>query len=403
MPAFNYKARDKRGNLETGIIETPSEESAAEILAAKGFILTGLIPKEKVFSLRRVFRDYSVISLKHLMVFSKQLSVMINAGLPIVDSLRTLAEEETNVKFAEMIADIAKNIEGGESLSSSLEKYPEVFSLIYVNLVRVGETSGKLDVVLLKIAEQLEKDHELRTKVKGAMIYPSFILVAMVAVAILMVSFVIPRLRPILEGAGVKLPLLTKGLIFSSEILVKWWWLILPFFILGIIILRIYFRSPRGGEFWAYAKLKIPVLGMIVGKIYMTRFTRTFATLISGGINILKALEITSDAVGNVHYKRDILRIAKEVKNGASLADSFKESKKFPRIVKQMVKVGENTGTLDTSIGKLADFFEGEVENTVNNLTKLLEPVLIIIMGIGVALIVSSVIMPLYDITKAIK
>jgi len=217
MPVFNYKARDKKGNLETGSIEAPSEQGAAEILASKRLVLTGLRSSEDGFNLKRIFRRYSTVSLKHLMVFSKQLSVMVNSGMPIVDSLKTLAEEETNVKFAEIIYEIAKNIEGGSSLSASLAKYPDVFSMVYANMIKAGEASGKLDVVLLKLSEQLEKDFELRAKIKGAMIYPIFILTTLVTVGVLTLSFVIPRLKPILETGGVKLPALTRSLIFVTS------------------------------------------------------------------------------------------------------------------------------------------------------------------------------------------
>lgn len=403
MPTFNYKVRDKKGNLGSGTIDATSEGNAAEILMNKDLYIVSLVPKDREFNVENILSKYIIVSLKHLMVFTKQFSVMINAGLPIVESLKTLAEEESNIKFAEIIADVAKRIEGGESLSESLSNYPDVFSPIYVNMVKVGEASGKLDTVLLKIADQLEKDHDIGTKVKGAMIYPSFIMMTLIAVSLLMVTFVIPRLRPILEGAGVELPFLTKGLILLSEAFMGWWWLIIPGIFLGFYLLRLYSKTAKGGDYWDYIKIKLPVAGPIVKKIYLARLTRTFSTLISGGINVIGALEITSEAIGNVHYKRELIDISKKVKNGVSLTEAFKKSEIFPRILKQMMHVGENTGTLDTTIGKLADFFEGEVENVVNNLSKILEPLLIIIMGIGVALAVSSVIMPLYDITKAVK
>jgi len=403
MPVFKYKARDKSGDLKTGEIEAFSEDVAVDILAEKGVVVTGLVPKEEGFTLKRLYRKYSGISLKTLMIFLKQFSVMVNAGLPIVESLKTLAEEETNIKFAEIIADIARKVEAGESLASSMEKYPETFSPVHVNMMKVGETSGKIDEVLLKITEQLERENDLRTKIKGAMIYPSFILVTLVAVALLMFLFVIPRLKPLLEGAGIKLPFLTKVLIFMSAALINWWWIIIPLIILSIFILRFYIKTSEGREIWENVKIRLPVFGVIIKKIYMARFTRTFATLMSGGVNVLQALEISSDAIGNVHYKREIIKISQDVKNGASLGEAFKKSERFFRIVKKMMKVGESTGTLDTTIGKLAVFFESEVENTLNNLSKLLEPILIIIMGIAVALVASSVIMPLYDITKAIK
>ena len=403
MPAFDYKVRDKYGNLQTGVIDAATEDEAAEILTGRGFVLTGILAKEKKFNLRKILLSSSKISYKEVTIFSRQFSVMIDAGMHIVESLRTLAAEESNIKFAEIIAEIAKDVEGGKTLSASINKYPKVFSQVYISMIRAGENSGKLDTVLLKMADQLEKDNELRSKIKGAMIYPAFILATMSSVGILAVAFLIPRLRPLLESSGMSMPFTTRALIFSSEIVIKWWFLLIPFIILCFYFLRMYFKSAKGSEFWAGFKLKMPILGMITKKIYMARFNRIFSTLISGGVDVLYALEITSDAIGNIHYKKDIMSIIKDIKNGVSLADAFKKSDKFPRLVKQMISVGERTGTLDTTTEKMAYFFETSTENTVNNLSKLLEPVLIVVMGVAVAIMVYSIVVPLYDVTKAIK
>jgi type IV pilus assembly protein PilC len=235
------------------------------------------------------------------------------------------------------------------------------------------------------------------------MIYPAFIFTTLIAISLLLVTFVIPRLTPILKGAGAELPFSTNLLIVVSNAFLKFWWLLIPFIIISSGGLFTYFkRTVEGNRVWDGIKLKIPIAGKIIRNIYMARFTRTFSTLIDGGVNVIDALEITADSIGNVHYEKDLLNISKEVKNGSSLADSFRKSHYTSRVVKKMMKVGETTGTLDTTIAKLADFYEAEVEDSINNLSKTLEPVLIVIMGVGVAFVVSSVIMPLYDATRSL-
>lgn len=404
MPIYVYRARDKAGSLESGTIETINEDTAAEVLLKRDLVLTKIIVKEKIFNFEKLIKGGSRVSLEMIMVFTKQFSTMVNAGMSIVESLKTLADEEANPYFSEVVKNIARSVEGGSNLSDSMGKYPKIFSKVYINMIRVGEASGKLDIVLLKNAEQLEKEYDLKTKIKGAMIYPAFILVSLVAIAVLMVVYVVPKLRPILETTGVKLPFLTNVMIFASDALIGYWWIIVPI-IIAISFFPSYYikRTRKGNIFWDTLKIKLPVSGKITKNIYMARLTRTFSTLIAGGVNIIEALEITADSIGNINYRKDLLNISKDVKDGVSLADSFKRSQHSSKIVKKMMKVGESTGTLDTTIEKLALFFEVEVENSVSNLSKTLEPILIVIMGVGVALVVSSVIMPLYDATTALK
>jgi type IV pilus assembly protein PilC len=402
MTLYNYKARDKDGELDSGIIEANSEEAAFKSIDSRGLILTALNKKEEQFDLNKLTKGSTRVTVSMLMVFTKQFATMVNAGMSITESLKTLSEEEANFSFSEVIRDIDFMVESGSNLSGAMSKYPKIFSEIYIGLVKVGEASGKLDETLEKIATQLEKEYSLKNQIRSALIYPAFIFTTMIAVSILIVTFVIPKLRPMLEGAGVELPLGTKVMIFMSDIFINFWWLIIPVIIGAIIFLINYVHTSKGGRVWANIKIRVPIAGKIIRNIYMARFSRTFSTLVGGGVNVVESLEIAGNSIGSVIYNEEIVKISKDVKNGVSLAEAFKKSEYISNIVKKMVRVGESTGTLDVTINKVAIFYEAEVENYINNLTKTLEPILIVIMGVGVAAVVSSVIMPLYDATRSV-
>lgn len=402
MTLYIYKARDKNGELESGTIEASSEEVAFKSIDSRGLILTSLGKKEEQFDLNKITKGSTRVTVSMLMVFTKQFATMVNAGMSITESLKTLSEEEINFSFSEVIKDIDFMVESGSTLSGAMVKYPKIFSDIYIGLIKVGEASGKLDETLEKIADQLEKEYSLKNQIRSALIYPAFIFTTMIAVSILIVTFVIPKLKPMLEGAGVKLPFLTKVMIAASEFFINFWWLIIPAVIGLVVFLTSYVHTSKGGRVWAGIKIKMPIAGKIIRNIYMARFSRTFSTLIGGGVNVVESLEIAGNSIGNVIYNDEIVKISKDVKNGVSLAEAFKKSYYTSNIVKKMIKVGESTGTLDVTINKVAIFYEAEVENSISNLTKTLEPVLIVIMGVGVAAVVSSVIMPLYDATRAV-
>ena len=403
MPTYNFKVRDKFGNENIGVIEAASRTAAADNLIEKGFFITKLIDIKKS-SLNNLFSFIFHIPLKTIMVFSNQFSVMINAGLPIVESLKTLVEGEKNKKFSEILQVVATDVENGDSLSSAMSKYPDVFPFIYISMVKVGETSGTIDQVLLRVSNQLEKDYEIRTKLKAAMIYPAFILSALVGVAFFVVVSIIPNLKSILEESGTKLPWMTQVLMAISEFVINWWWLLIPSIVFSFIFLGVWFKKTTRGSFiWDYIKIKLPIVGSIMNRAYMAWFTRTFTTLAGSGVNVIKSLEVTADSIDNIHYKKDIIKIANKIKDGESLFDAFKESNIFSPLVVKMVGVGEKTGTLDSTVSKVADYYEREVNVVVDNLTKLLEPLIIICLGIGVGFLVIAVFIPIYEVTKSIQ
>lgn len=402
MKEFVYRARNRDGELVKGEVEASNEKDAARIIELKNLVLITISNKEEELDLLHLSTSKRV-SLKELMIFTKQLAGMLEAGLSVVDSLETLADSEKNKHFSEIINSLYKDIEGGLSLSKAMENHPEIFSDIYLSLIRVGEISGNLNEMLKKLSVQLEKDYHLRSQIKGAMIYPVFILITLVAVSVLAVTFVLPKLVPILVAAEIELPTLTKILIGISEALMKFWYIIVPAVIgLSFFSYR-WTRSGTGNLIWSKVKINIPIAGPIVRNIYTVRFLNTMSILLSSGISIIETLKITSKAIGNIHYEKELLRAVGEVENGTSLAEVFKDSEYVTTISKKMIKVGEATGTLDVSTGNIANFYEEEVNYQINNLTKTLEPLLIVLMGISVALFVSAVVMPLYDATTSIN
>ncbi|NTU69344.1 type II secretion system F family protein [bacterium] len=402
MTQYTYKARDKEGNYAEGSIDASSREQVVDLLRKYELLPTVInekAEKGQIFSLSSLRK----VALKSKVVFSRQLATMIDSGLSIVQSLKILSEQERkkNKKFSEIIDAIAAEIEGGTSFSAALKKHPKVFSPIYVSLVESGEISGKLDEVLDRLATQLEKDYDLRKKVKGAMMYPTFIIIAMVFAAGIVVTFVIPQLKTLFEESKSELPVITKILLKISDFMVSYWWVVILGLIGAVAGVRYFLKSKFGRTFWDGFKIKIPVLGSFLKNIYMVRFTRTLSTLISSGLPILDSLKIVSDTVGNVIYKEEIESVARKVESGVALATPLEESKLFPTMVSHMIEVGEKTGNIDKMLARLASFFDNEVDNTVAALSTLLEPIILLVIALGVGVFVGAVLLPIYQLASA--
>jgi type IV pilus assembly protein PilC len=328
---------------------------------------------------------------------------MIKSGLPIVQALHILAEQTANQRFSEVIIDLAGTVEGGGTFSAALQKYPKVFDRVYVNLIKAGEASGHLEEILERLATQQEKSYRLAGKVRGAMMYPAFVLVAMVAATILMLVVVIPPLKAIFVDAGAELPLPTKALIYMSDAMLKYWYL----FLLGGAAFAFgamkFFRSQGGRTAMDRFKLKAPIFGSLFQKIYISRMTRTLASLVGGGVPILEALDIVSESVGNSVYEKALKGASKDVEAGVPLSQPLRANAAFPPMVPQMVSVGEQTGNMDGVLTKLADFYEEEVDNIVKNLSTLMEPILMVVMGIGVGGLLIAILMPIYNLGSVIQ
>ncbi len=396
---FDYRAKTPQGQEVVGQIEAQDKNEATKVLSDQGFIVLGLERHKKVDLMNIELPFLNRIKTKDLVMFSRQLAVMSSATLPIVQALRILVEQTDNPRFKRIITEIADDVDGGEKLSSAMERH-KLFSPFYIAMIKSGETSGSLDKVLNYLADEQEKDYAMMSKIKGAMIYPAFILTALCGVGIIMMVFVVPKITAILQETGGELPIATKILIGTSEFMVTYWWAIL-IFIIGLVVgFKFLMRQPVAKRYWDYLKLKLPVFGPLFQKIYLVRFMRSMATLVEGGVPITASLNIVSDVVGNAFYKDLILRTAKGVQDGASIASLFLETKEMPSMIAHMISVGEKTGRIGEVLNKMTSFYAREVEGAVANLISLIEPMIMIIMGLGVGIMVAAVIMPMYSMSQ---
>lgn len=399
MANFFYKAKDLKGEIKNGEIESSDTRSAVAILRRKGLIVISVSENKKtgtLFFLKWLNR----VSFGDLVNMTRQLATMVGAGLILSDALDILSEQETNKTLKQALVEISNDVKSGITLSQALVKHPDIFPLLYVNLVKSGEASGKLDDVLLRMADSLEKEREFKSRVKGAMIYPVLVITMMFAVIIIMMIFVIPKLTALYSQSSIELPLPTQILIGISDALVNYWWLLLA----GIIGLMIGFRrwisTANGAQIYDKLILKMPIIGKLIINITMTDFTRTLGLLIGAGIPLLESIEIVGDITSNTQYKNALNEAYSGVSRGLPFS-TLLASTIFPRIVPQMVKVGEETGKVDEIFIKLAGFFESESDHMVKNLTTAIEPLVLIILGIGVGFLVISIILPIYKLTTS--
>ncbi len=397
---FSYQARDNAGKLKTGTVEAATEANAYEILQQHGLIVIKILPSGKVNIFERV-KFFEHVSPKDLVLFSRQLSTLINAKVPIIQALTILQTQVSSKKLQSVIGEITQHIESGDSLSSAIARYPKIFSNLYINLVRSGELSGTMDEALGYLAVQLEKDYDLRSKVIGALTYPIFIVSALFIVGFLMFIYVLPPLISVLREAAVDLPFTTKILIVVTNFIQGYWWVVLVL-LLGIgIAYRFYSKTASGQYMIDNIKIRTPIFGSLFQKIYMARFARNLATLVAGGIPIVKALEAVADIVGNEVYKEIILDASQQVRNGKSIASALTARQEIPPIVSQMTQIGESTGRLQEILDKLAIFYEKEVEGVLQILTTLMEPIIMMILGLAVAIMVAGILLPIYNLASA--
>lgn len=401
MSIFNYKAKTRKGQTVKGMVEAVTEEVAADILKDKNLIIIRINRKKRIFLLDKLSEKFfHRIKTKDLVVFFRQLSVLISANISLFQSLRILAKQTRNEHFQNVILDIADDIEGGNRLSDSLDKYPQSFNNFITNMIRSGETSGKLEEVLIYLANQLEQDYDMMSKIRGAMIYPAFVFGMLIVVGVVVMVFVIPKLTSVFMESEAKLPMTTVFLINFSNFIINFWWLLLFIFIVLLSFFQVYVRTAFGRRQWDALKLKVPIVGTLFQRIYLVRFTRSFSTLLTGGVVITKALEVTKEVIGNVVYKELIAKTTKEVEDGNSLISVFSRSSYIPTMVTQMIAVGEEAGKLDVVLTRITDFYTKEVETSVKNLLTLLEPLVIVLMGLAVAGLVTAVIMPIYNLAS---
>ncbi|MEK7537392.1 MAG: type II secretion system F family protein [Patescibacteria group bacterium] len=403
MPVYDYKAKDNVGATITGAVEAPNDAVAQDTLKERGMTVVSLNERKRNTLFQSSLGFFNRVPKKDVVLFARQLAVMISATVPIVQALRILVKQTSNITFKIIISEVADEVDGGAKLSSSLARYPQAFSDFFIYMIRSGETTGKLDETLNYLADQQEKDYDLEGKIRGAMIYPGFILGAMIVIGVLMMIFVIPKLTDALIAGGAKLPLATRALMGTSDFLIHYWWLLIAVGGIAVAVGRLYLRTPAGRRQYDVLKFHLPVFGAIFEKIYLVRFSRSFSTLIASGIPVTKALEIVADVIGNVVYKELTLQTIQEVEAGNSIATTLVQSKVVPPMLPQMIIVGEQTGKLDIVLDKLAAFYAKELENMVANLVSIIEPLILVIMGGAVAVIVMAILLPMYNLSSAIS
>lgn len=398
---FNYQTRTKSGEIQTGVIEAGSQESAIDILQQRELLVVSMEEFSSIPIYSRSLKFFQKIKTKEITIFYRQLAVLFEANISPLESLRILGEQMKNQLFKEVIFEIDKDIKGGETLSQAMGKHPKVFSSFYVNVVGAGESTGKLHEVLRYLADHAEREYALNSKVRGAFIYPGVIFSLFVAVGALMMIYVVPQLTSMLTETGTALPFATKILIWTSNFLKKWILLVILFVIGAVIGFLKFSKTEKGILIIDTAKLKIPIFKNIFQKIYLARFAENFKTLLVGGLPILRALEITAKVIDNKVYENIINEAREKVKVGETITSAFSGyPKQISPMVTQMIGVGEKTAQLDVILEKIALFYQREVDGAVNNMAQLIEPIMILVLGGAVAFLVASILMPIYNISS---
>lgn len=402
MSSFTYKAKNQNNLIVEGTIDAATQEAAVDALHNKGLTVLGLESTQVGLLKQDLFASFAKPNSKDLVVFTRQLATLISADIPLVEGLRVLVRQVEKASFKKIVADIVAAVEGGASLSSAFQGHPELFSKFYISLVKSGEVSGKLDTTLLYLAEYLEGSAALSSKIRGALAYPVFVLCAMVVVSIIMVTTVLPNLLVVLKEAGIKdLPFTTKILITVTDF-VNNNILVLGSLFVGLLYWAFsYSRTAGGRERWDRIKVTVPGFGTIVRNLYIARFAETLSTLIKSGVPILQGLEITSEVVGNIIFKRIIMEARENVKSGGTISETLAKYQEFPSLVPAMLVVGERTGRTDFMLDSILRFYKAESEAAIQNISQLIEPALILILGFGVAVLVASILLPIYSLVGA--
>jgi len=396
---FSYRVKNEEGKTLDGVLEASSLDHASKLLRGRGYLIIK-IEEEKESEIKEIMRRFERVKVDDVVNFTRQLSTMVSAGLPLTESLSILRVQSPPA-MSRVVSKVLEEVEGGKTLAIAMEEAGDgVFDDIYIALVKAGEAAGVLDEVLKRLAETMEKQRDFRSKTKGAMVYPMIIIIGMVIVSVIMMIFVVPRMTEMYKDFGAELPLPTRILIGASDFAVKFWYLLfLIFGAIGYVFLK-WSRTDVGSVMIEETLMKMPVVGELRLKMVMTEFARTMSLLISAGISILDALRITSAAVGSKIIGAKMMMAASKVEKGQSLGLVLAELGEFPPIVPQMIAVGEQTGKMDEILDKLADYFEGESEQAVKNLTTAIEPMIMAVMGVGVGFLVFAVIMPIYNLTS---
>ena len=404
MIDYVYTAKDRQtGDQRKGKVSAQSKNAAAALLMEKQLYP---IKIEEAATAEPFWKKNAFgtgVSPKDKVLFTRQLSTLVKAGLPITQALDTAIEQVGSASFKSTLRKVATSVEGGVSLADSFAQFPRLFDHIYISLVSAGETSGTLDETLVRLADQQEKQQQIIRKVRGALIYPIIVLVVIVGVVIFMVTTVLPQVGNLYKELGRNLPFITASLLGVSNFLLRFWYVFLLLLIAVIFGIRAYAKTPKGEKAFDRLKLNLPVVSPLLRRVYAARFTRTLSSLVNSGVPLLEAMDIAGEAVDNLVIYDIVTKGAEQVRSGAALSDALSGHNEIPKLVPQMIAVGEQAGALGTMLKKVADYYEDEVDQTVKNLSGIIEPVMIVFLGIIVIFIVVAVLFPIYNLVTLIN
>lgn len=404
MKEFIYQAVDAKGETIKAHVKATTVEEAVKLLTERNLYPYSVEPiSTSKFQIDVLLKKLHRIKGADTVIFTRQLATLIKAGLPIANAMRLLVGQMENPNMKELVQEVNRLLEAGNTLAESLAKYPDVFNKVYLNIVEAGETSGKLEDVLLKLADQEERNAEINRKIKGALMYPAVILVVILIVAAIMISVVLPEVGKIYVELKQEVPFQTKILLNLADFMKKFWWLFAILFAGAVYGIRIYISTTDGRKAIDRLKLNIPMFKTLVRKLYMTRFTSTLSALVNSGVPVLQALDITSRAINNVHLEKSIKAVAVRVKGGAALSKPIEDDPLFLPLVGKMIAVGEQTGTIGDSLQRIAGYYEDEVNDAVDNISSLIEPATMVVLGLIIAFLVAAVLLPIYGIVNNIR
>jgi type IV pilus assembly protein PilC len=398
MLTYTYTARNAKTNeIVKAELEAANEQAAAKLLIDRGLSPVDIQLKQQQTGVLARFRNR--INTKQKVIFSRQLATMVNAGLPLVQSLNTVRGQTKSPSLKAVINSVIQDVEAGSNFSDALARHPRVFNNVYVSLVAAGEASGTLDAALERLANQQEKDAEIVGKVRGALVYPAMVILVLIGVMVFMMTTVLPQVQTIYKGLpGAKLPFVTTILLDAANFIIHFWWIVILVIGIGSFLLVRWTRTDAGTLIVDDLKLKIPLLGPLFSKVYMARFARTGSTLVASGVPMIKMLNTTADAVGNVHVAASINKATEQVKGGKALSDSLKDDPYFLDLVPDMIHIGEQAGALQDMLSKVADYYEKQVDEQIKSISTIIEPALMIIVGIIALVIVAAVLLPIYSL-----
>jgi type IV pilus assembly protein PilC len=401
MKKFKYFARNQEGKEVKGVVEARDASAVADVLHDRGLIVVD-VKEEMKFDLERLNEiNIGGVPMQDKVVFMRQLATMISAGLAITKALEILKQQATNPYFQRVLIDVLESVQGGMSLAESFRNQSEdVFDDITLNLIQAGEESGNLDKILERLATEMEEQKSMGAKIKSAMIYPAIILIVIVAVIITMMVVLVPSMTEVYSEFGAELPWATQLLISMSDFMVKSWWILLTVILVFAVGIKMFLNTDRGRNIWDKIVLKIPTVGKIITKMQLSNFTRILSLLLGSGLSIIQALELTANSLSNSVFRNSVLEARREVEKGGSLAVPIARNEYFPLIVSQMIAVGEETGELDAVLAKVSQYYKEEVDTATDNLSALIEPVMLVLMGVSIGFIALAVYMPMFQLSE---